>query len=91
MHTESRSAAQACAHSLVPVRVITEAGWPVAFREGTRRQTILALVRSWQGQSLETTESGWCIFYEVHVRDRGTVRLILAIQSGSWYLEAPAP
>ena len=76
--------------SLIPVRVITEAGWPVAFWEGSRRSTVLGLVRSWQGQAPAAGVSGWCVFYEVRVRDRGTLRLLLEIQSGCWYLEAPA-
>lgn len=76
--------------SLPPVRVITEAGWPVAFWEGNRRSTVLGLARSWQGQAAVAGEAGWCVFYEVQVRDRGTRRLLLAVQSGRWYLEAPA-
>ena len=72
--------------TLIPVRIITEAGWPVAIWEGNRRSTILGLVRSWQGQAPDAGESGWCVFYEVRVRDRGTLRLVLAVQSGNWYL-----
>jgi hypothetical protein len=62
----------------------------VAFWEGPRRYTILALLRSWQGQCSTAGASGWCVFYEVRVRDRGTLRLLLAIQTGSWYLQEPA-
>ena len=76
--------------SLIPVQVITEAGWPVAFWEGSRRSTVLGLVRSWQAQAPVAGESGWCVFYEVRVRDRGILRLLLAVQSGSWYLEERA-